>query len=178
MSVVLIGAYLAAIVAANLTTATWGAEWSIYNAFLLIGLNLSTRDRLQDLWGVHRFRNMAILIGAGSALSYGASVWLAPEAIPSDTVAKIALASCVAFLVAETFDAISYYLLRRREWLERSNTSNLVGAGLDSVIFVSIAFGWTWEIIFAQFCAKVAGGFIWSLVLQRVRTPEYEGEWA
>lgn len=169
MPVVLVGAYLGAIIAANLTTAAWGPEWSIYNAFLLIGLNLSTRDKLQDLWGSDRFRNMAILIGAGSVLSYGASVWLAPDAIPSDVVARIALASCVAFFVAESCDAVGYYFLRRRPWLERSNTSNLIGAALDSTIFVTIAFGWTWEIIFAQFCAKVAGGFIWSLVLERVR---------
>lgn len=170
MSYLLVGAYLAAIVAANLTTAAWGPEWSIYNAFLLIGLNLSTRDKLQDLWGQHRFRNMAVLIGVGSALSYAASVWLAPDVVPPDVVAKIALASCVAFLVAESLDAVAYYFLRERPWLERSNTSNLVGAALDSAIFVSIAFGWTWEIIFAQFCAKVAGGFIWSLALERVRS--------
>lgn len=89
--------------------------------------------------------------------------------MPSDVVARIALASCAAFATAESFDAITYQILRKRPWLERSNTSNFVGAALDSAIFVSIAFGWAWPIIFGQFCAKVAGGFLWSLVLRARR---------
>lgn len=162
----LCGLYLTAIIAANWSSAHWGPEASIYNAFFLIGLNLTTRDRLHDLWGRHRFRNMAILIAAGSSLSYGASLVLADSAIPSDIVARIALASCVAFAVAESMDAIGYHLLRRKPWLERANTSNFIGAALDSAIFVSIAFGFTWEIVFGQFVAKVAGGLLWSFVLR------------
>jgi uncharacterized PurR-regulated membrane protein YhhQ (DUF165 family) len=154
----LVLAYLAAIVVANLISAHFGAGASIYNAFFLIGLSLTVRDRLDDLWGRHRFRNMALLIVAGSAISYAASVLLAPGAIPSDVVARIALASAVAFLVSESLD-----------FVERSNISNLVGASLDSAIFVSIAFGWSWPVIFGQVCAKVAGGFVWSILLQRRR---------
>lgn len=166
---VLVGLYLAAIIAANLSSARWGPSASIYNAFLFIGLNLTTRDKLHDLWMGHRLRNMALLIATGSALSYGATVWLTPDIVPSEVVARIALASCVAFAVCESWDAIVYHLLRDRPWLERSNTSNLVGAALDSVVFVSIAFGFTWQIVFAQFVAKVAGGYVWSLALQKVR---------
>jgi uncharacterized PurR-regulated membrane protein YhhQ (DUF165 family) len=172
MTYLLIGAYLAAIIAANLTTSHFGPEASIYNAFFLIGLNLTTRDKLHDLWGRHRFRNMALLILAGSALSFVAAHLFAGT-VPPDIVARIALASAVAFAVAEGCDAVSYEALRNRPWLERANSSNFVGAFLDSAIFVAIAFGWTWEIIFAQFCAKVAGGFVWSLIIGRVRS----GEW-
>ena len=39
----------------------------------------------------------------------------------------------VVFL-AETADAVLYHLLRRREWLERSNTSNVLSSALDSVV--------------------------------------------
>lgn len=169
MIAVLLFAYLAAIVIANLSSAHFGAEASIYNAFFLIGLNLTTRDKLHDLWGRDRWRNMGLLIAAGSALSYGASLLLASDALRSDVVARIALASCVAFAVAESCDALLYHVLRSRPWLERSNTSNLLSATLDSAVFVSIAFGWSWPIIFGQLCAKVAGGFVWSLVLQRRR---------
>jgi uncharacterized PurR-regulated membrane protein YhhQ (DUF165 family) len=170
----LVGLYLAAIVAANWSSAHWGPEASIYNAFFLIGLTLTTRDRLHDIWGSKRFRNMALLIGAGSALSF-AGAHLFPGTAPPDVVAKIALASCVAFGVAETMDAVGYQLLRRKPWLERANTSNLLGAALDSAIFVSIAFGWSWPIIFGQFCAKVGGGFVWSLVIRYTqRVPEVE----
>lgn len=165
----MVAAYLSAIVVANLISAHFGAGASIYNAFFLIGLSLTVRDRLDDLWGKHRFRNMALLILAGSAISYVASIWLAPSVIPSAVVLRIAEASAVAFLVSESLDFITYHVFHRRPWIERSNISNLVGASLDSMIFVSIAFGWQWPVIFGQVCAKIAGGFIWSLVLQRRR---------
>lgn len=164
-----ITAYLAAVVAANLTVSVFGPTASIVNAFLFIALPLATRDYLHELWGSKRWRNMGLLIVGGSALSYGASLFFADSALPSEVVAKIALASTAAFAVAEAFDAITYHGLKVRgwEWLERANTSNIVGAGLDSVVFVSIAFGFSWEIAFAQFCAKVAGGFIWSMLLKQ-----------
>lgn len=167
MPILLVAAYLAAIVVANLTTAHFGPEWSIYNAFLFIGLNLTTRDRLHDLWGRNRLRNMALLIVAGSLVSYGASMLLAPDVVPSDVVARIALASALAFVAAESLDAIGYQLLLPRPWLERANLSNCIGATVDSMIFVSVAFGWGWPIIFGQITAKIAGGFLWSLVLAR-----------
>jgi uncharacterized PurR-regulated membrane protein YhhQ (DUF165 family) len=169
MTVLLVLGYLAAIVVANLTTAHWGPEWSILNALLLVGLVLTTRDRLHDAWKNHRVRNMALLIGAGSAISYVAAVWLAPGVIPSDVVAKIALASCVAFAVSEAFDWGTYHVLRRKPWLERVTSSNVVGATLDSVIFVSIAFGFDIYIIVAQIGAKVAGGYLWALTMRRRR---------
>jgi uncharacterized PurR-regulated membrane protein YhhQ (DUF165 family) len=166
LAIFLVLIYLAAIVVANLTTSHFGPEASIYNAFFLVGLVLTTRDKLHDLWGRHRFRNMALLIVGGSALSYAAAHLFAGP-LPPDVVAKIALASCVAFAVAEGVDAVIYQGLRRRPWLERANTSNFVGAFLDSAVFVTIAFGWTWEIIFLQMCAKVAGGFVFSLILKK-----------
>lgn len=167
MTYLLVFAYLAAIIVANLTTAVWGPEWSILNAFLLVGLVLTTRDRLSDAWREHRVRNMAALIVAGSALSYFGALWLAPDALPSDVVARIALASCVAFAISETFDWATYHALRARPWLERATSSNVVGATLDSVIFVSIAFGFDVYIIAAQIGAKVAGGYLFALAIRR-----------
>lgn len=158
--------YLAAIVVANLTTAHFGPEWSILNAFLLVGLVLTTRDRLNDAWGTHRRRNMTLLILAGGALSYVAAITLTPGGIPSDVVAKIALASCVAFVVSESLDWLTYAGLRDRPWLERVTSSNVVGALFDSTLFVWIAFGFDVYIIAAQIGAKVAGGYLWALVMR------------
>jgi queuosine precursor transporter len=166
----LVALYLGAIVAANLVSSRYGASASIYNAFFLIGLDLTTRDRLHDFWGDRRWVKMAALILTGSAVSYVASVALASSALPPTVVARIALASAIAFLVAESGDAVLYHRLRRRPWIERSNSSNLLSATLDSVTFVSIAFGFKWAIIFAQITAKIAGGFCWSLVLAKVRS--------
>ena len=42
--------YLAAIVAANLTVSAFGPTWSIVNALLFVGLDLTTRDKLHDAW--------------------------------------------------------------------------------------------------------------------------------
>jgi len=162
--VVLVLVYLAAIVAANLSVAHWGPSAAIYNAFLFIGLDLTTRDRLHDLWRGHLLRNMAVLIGAGSALSYVLGLWLGSGPF----VGRIALASCVAFAAAAVTDAVAYHLLRHRSWYERVNQSNLAGAAVDSLVFVALwPFGFQFTLAFTLFAAKVAGGVVWSFVLSR-----------
>jgi len=162
----MVAAYLLSIVFINLTTAHYGPEWSILNAFLFVGLILTTRDRLDDLWGEHRMRNMALLIAVGSGISYLAAILLTPDVVPADVVAKIALASCVAFAASESIDLTAYHVLSDRPWLERVTTSNVFGAVVDSTLFVSIAFGFDIYIIAAQIGAKIAGGYIWALVLR------------
>jgi hypothetical protein len=153
----LVGVYLAAIVAANWSVTEFGPQAAIYNAFLLIGLDLVARDRLHDAWaGRGLWPRMAALIAAGSALSYllGSS-------------GRIAVASCLAFAAAATLDAVVYQASRRLPWLERSNLSNVAGAGADSIVFQSVAFGWAFPFIFAQFTAKVSGALLFSLILNR-----------
>jgi queuosine precursor transporter len=164
----MVALYLGAIVLANLSSAHFGPEASIYNAFLFIGLILSTRDYLNELWGERRRRNMLLLIVSGSAISYAATKLIAVG--PSELVAKIALASCVAFLVAETVDWLRFETLKNPLWRERAWISNAFSAPVDSMIFVSIAFGWSWEIIVAQTCAKFFGGFIWAYGIDAFRS--------
>ena len=159
----LVAAYLAAIVAANLSVAHWGPSAAIYNAFLFIGLDLTTRDRLHDLWHGHLLRNMAVLIVAGSALSYALGSWLGSGPF----VGRIALASCVAFGAAATADALAYHLLRRRSWYVRVNQSNIAGAAVDSLVFVALwPFGFQFTFAFTLFAAKVAGGVVWAFLLR------------
>jgi len=160
----LVGAYLFAIVAANLSIAHWGPEAAIYNAFLFIGLDLTCRDRLHDLWKGRLIRNMALLIAAGSALSYVLGQWLGTGPF----VARIALASAVAFGAAATADALAYHYLRKRDWYERVNGSNIVGAGVDSLVFVALwPFGFQFTYAFTLWVAKVAGGVVWAMLLRR-----------
>jgi uncharacterized PurR-regulated membrane protein YhhQ (DUF165 family) len=80
---------------------------------------------------------------------------------------RIAVASAVAFGCAGLVDAVLYQLTLRWDWFRRSNFSNLGGAAADSVAFQTIAFGWNFPFIFAQFTAKVAGGLVWSFILRR-----------
>jgi uncharacterized PurR-regulated membrane protein YhhQ (DUF165 family) len=149
--------YLSAIVLANLSSAHFGPSASIWNAFLLIGLTLSTRDRLHEQWGSKVKQRMFLLILAGGLLSY----------LINQGAGKIAVASCVAFAVSETLDAILYGLMHRHPYLLKSNTSNILGAATDSLIFPTLAFGGLmWPIVIGQFVAKTLGGLIWSLILQ------------
>lgn len=154
MSVLL---YLMAIVAANLSVAALGPSVTIVNAFLLIGLDLTLRDRLHDSWkGRGLLPRMAGLIAVGGAISYVLNVNAGP----------IALASTVAFAVSASLDALAYSLLEPYRRFVRVNGSNVVGAAADSLLFPTLAFGSLLPaIVLGQFAAKVAGGLLWSLLL-------------
>lgn len=149
--------YLLAIVLANVLVAAFGPGMSIANAFLFIALDLTARDRLHDAWHHHGLVwKMATLIAAGSILSY----WVDRAAGP------IALASFVSFACANVTDTLVYHILRDRAYLVRVNGSNLASAAIDSIVFPTLAFGALLPIvILGQFAAKVAGGVLWSFVL-------------
>ncbi len=83
---------------------------------------------------------------------------------------KIAIASITAFVCAMTVDSVVYQLLRNQSWFKRANGSNLAGAATDSLLFPTIAFGGLLpHIVAMQFLAKVAGGALWSVLLNRPR---------
>tara|TARA_R110000868_G_scaffold282507_1_gene542807 strand:+ start:1314 stop:1799 length:486 start_codon:yes stop_codon:yes gene_type:complete len=156
MSAVLIGAYVAAMVVANLLVWWLGPWFSPINAFLLIGMDLTLRDVMQERLG--RFQ-MAAVILAGGALTLA----LNPSA------SHIAIASAVAFSVSAIADWGVYSMLRGRPWLVKANGSNVVGAAVDSIIFPTLAFGSFMPAIVAlQFIAKVSGGAVWSVILHRI----------
>jgi len=63
--------YIAALVAANLLVAWLGPWFSLVNAFVLIGLDLSLRDKLHDLWEGDKLAiKMGGLIATASIISY------------------------------------------------------------------------------------------------------------
>ena len=155
----LITLYLAAIVAANLSVATFGPAVSIANAFLFIGLDLVAGDRLHEVWAGRGLAwKTALLIASGSALS-----WLLNR-----SAGPIALASLVAFAASASVDALAYHLLRERAYLVKVNGSNVVSAAVDSLVFPALAFGWPllWGIVVGQLAAKVIGGAAWSWLLR------------
>lgn len=160
----LIAAYLAAIVAANLSLAEWGPKMAVVNAALFIGLDLTTRDALHDAWRGHLLRNMALLIAAGSGLSYLMGRWVGSGPF----VGRIALASMVAFGSAAIVDALVYHYFRDRTWYERVNASNAAAATVDSFVFVALwPFGFQFLYAFSLLCAKVAGGVAWATLLAK-----------
>lgn len=122
-------AYIAAVVAANWLTNTYG--------FVPVGFGLATtagtyaagvallaRDLVQDTAG-----RMAVLgaVTIGAALSW----WLSTP--------QLAIASGAAFLVAELADMAVYTPLRKRGWARAVLASNAVGAVLDTVVFLWLA---------------------------------------
>lgn len=149
--------YLVAIVLANVSAAIFGPAITIVNAFFLIGLDLTARDKLHDAWhGNKLLLKMGVLIATGSVLSW----------IINRNAGPIAVASFVAFGLAALTDAIVYQGLFNRSRLLRINGSNIPAALVDSLVFPTMAFGgFLWPIVLGQFAAKVIGGFLWSLVL-------------
>ena len=96
------------------------------------GFALAARDAINDAWG--RPAVVAVIL-VGTLVSFTLS---APE---------IAIASAVAFLVAESLDFAAYVPLRKRakfgdkKWALAVVASNIVGAIADTVVFLGIAFG-------------------------------------
>jgi hypothetical protein len=153
------GIYIAALVAANLLVAWLGVWFSLINAFVLIGLDLSLRDKLHDLWEGDKLpMKMGGLIATASIVSYAIN----------PATGMIAFASLAAFILSMVADAFAYQYLKGKNWLIRANGSNIAGSAVDSVVFPTIAFGGLMlEIVALQFIAKVGGGFIWSKVLEK-----------
>ncbi|MBG0818712.1 VUT family protein [Planomonospora sp. ID82291] len=90
----------------------------------LAGLVLLLRDVIHDLLG----RGGALAaVAAGALLSGLCASW------------ALALASVVAFTVSELADMAVYTPLRRRGWALAVTVSGLVGAVIDSVLFLQLA---------------------------------------
>jgi len=151
-----IAAYIAAMVVANLSVWWFGPWIAPLNAFVLIGLDLTLRDVMQERLSRWQLAGVIVAGGVITGLINPAASW-------------IAIASATAFVVSAVADWAVYTRLRHRPWMVRSNGSNVVGAAVDSIVFPTLAFGAFMPAIIAmQFVAKVAGGAVWSLVLHRM----------
>ena len=119
---------------------------------LLIGLSLVLRDFVHETSGAIA---AMVAIAIGCLLSFTTS----PPAI--------ALASAVAFGVAETADLIVYARLRAASKPMAVLASQIVGAVIDSSLFVLIAFG-SIEFAAGTTWAKVWAGFAVALALAAI----------
>lgn len=116
---------------------------------LMIGLALVLRDWLHELAG-WKWSVVAVVVGAGMSLLFS------PPAI--------AIASAVAFLFAEMADLAVYAKLRERSKPVAVMASQIVGAALDSALFVWIAFG-SLDFSAGTTIAKIYAGAIVALIL-------------
>jgi hypothetical protein len=149
--------FVLAIVLANISTAYFGPKAIPVNAFLLIGLDLSLRDKLHDRWDGNRlWLKMFTMISLGGYLSF----------LTCRDSEVIAVASCVAFTASSFGDAITYHIFRTAPYAYRVNISNAVGAAVDSALFPLLAFGsYAPGVVVGQFVAKTLGGGVWSMIL-------------
>lgn len=150
--------YAGALLAANLSIAAvpfaYLAPMATFNAFMLIGLDLTMRDVMHA-----RLRpgQMLALIVATSCLTY----------LLNPAAAGVAAASAVAFLAASLVDW-GVFTYTRGSWSRRVNASNVAGAVIDSLLFCLLApFPFILAMALGQIVAKVAGGYVWALILRR-----------
>lgn len=126
---IVLASYIAMVPLANWTLQTFGildlGGLLIPAGTLWAGLAFTLRDLVQDRLG--RWWTIgAIFVGAAL------SVLVSPQ---------LALASGTAFLFSELADFGVYTPLQRRHWLLAVGASNTVGLVIDSVLFLTLAFG-------------------------------------
>jgi len=134
-------AFVGTVVAANWALGRYGivpigfglaAPAGVYFAGLAFGL----RDALHELGG-RRWVLAAIALGAGVSYLIEDAATIPGGYLP------IAAASGLAFAVSELADFAVYDPLRRRQWSVAVIASNVVGAVVDSLLFLTLAFGST-----------------------------------
>lgn len=139
---VALAAFVGCVVLANYAVSHWGTAPSFPggphtvtilgltapSAVLVVGVSFSLRDAAQQTLGKWW---IAVGILVGAALS----AWLASPGL--------ALASCIGFGASEALDLAVYTpLADRGKWMSALVASNTVGAAIDSLLFLWIAFGW------------------------------------
>lgn len=129
LALLALAGYVLTVWAANYAVDRWGfvsvglglaAPAGVY----LAGLALVLRDSVQD--GLGRVAVVAGIL-AGAGLAYVVSP-------------RLATASAAAFLLSEAADFAVYTPLRERGYLKAAVASNVVGAAVDSAVFLWLAF--------------------------------------
>lgn len=99
-----------------------------------VGLAFTLRDI------VHRTLGRTAVIAAvlaGCALAY----WVGAAATVPGGYVSIAVASALAFLISETLDLLTYESVQNMSFTGAVVASNVVGAVIDSLLFLTLAFG-------------------------------------
>jgi len=144
--------YIFGMTAANLIIVNLGPSAMPFVAFFLIGLELSLRDYLHLKMSPI---GMGVMIVSAGVVTF----ILNPAAL------QLAIASSVAFTCAALTNW-GLFVWFKGTWLYRVNGSNVFAAGVDSLLFPTLAFGIIMPgIVLLQFAAKIIGGGIWSIVL-------------
>lgn len=151
--------YIMSVVLANLSASYFGIWVTPLNAFLLIGLEITVRDLLHEKVSHSQLIFIVLVAGVFSYLINMGSQ-------------NIAIASFIAVTVSCLVDYFVFSKVKG-SWLKKSNYSNVVSSATDSMIFPTVAFGsFNIAVVSAQFVLKLFGGFLWSLLINKLR-----GKW-
>lgn len=159
---ILILAYVAAIVLANLLVHRMGPVGLWVSSFTLIPFDFVLRSYFHETWtGKTLWLRLGGLIGLSALVTYLAN----PQA------ENIALASACGFVVAGVAASFFYQWTIHRTSMIKVNGSDVVAVLVDSVVFQLIAFGtFSVAITGGQFAAKALGGlFFWWLLFDRLK---------
>lgn len=141
--------YLAAIIGTNVSFSIAGP---VFATFALAGLTLVLRDIVREHIGPWR---ALALIPLGAAVS----------ALLGDPA--VAVASLAAFMLAELLDTAIYEGIRSRSQAWGIAISGVVGSVVDSVVFLSLAFG-SLAFLQPQITGKIAATLGAVLVLKTI----------
>jgi hypothetical protein len=155
---VVLAAYVGTIVTANWASTHWSAllvgPVAVPAGTLWAGVTFTLRDLLHECLGP---RGVLAAIAAGAGLS-----WLLASP-------QIAVASVLAFTVSELVGSIVYGRLRAWSVVGAVIGSNLVGLGVDSVLFVPLAFG-SFALVPGQVLGKTVATVLTVTVLVAAKT--------
>jgi len=149
--------YLASILLANWLVHQFGIidlGWIMFPAgAIAIGLTFSARDFVQKHYG-----------------KWGCWIWMITACIITYFLnQKLAIASVAAFLCAETIDW-ALFSFTKLPFKKRIILSNVFSTPIDSIVFVSIAFGWFWPAVWGQALVKFASSLIPLLLIKENKT--------
>ena len=120
----------------------------------LIGLALALRDTLQRRYGKQAAK-LAILLAAAASVGFAAM---------GGTPWSIIIASAAAFVLSESIDYLIYTYVKGLGEGSRIILSNAVSAPVDSIVFVTIAFGFSWEFVWSQALVKMVATLLYVLL--------------
>lgn len=145
LTVVLFVAFVATVYGANYAVEHYGGDdglvgvlWFLAPAGVYFaGLSFGLRDALHEVAGKAWRWWVFSAIALGCLLAYHLGDAFQ---IPTGHV-SLALASAIAFGLSESADLLIYAPLRERHWPRAVVASNIVGALVDSAVFLWLAFG-------------------------------------
>jgi len=155
--------YLGSIVIANLLVMQFGIVHAAGLTFpagaAVIGFTFTARDLVQRRFG-----------------KWGCWLWMfAAAGISALFSPTLALASLGAFVIAEGLDWM-VFTATPLSFRGRAIVSNLVGTPLDSIVFVSLAFGPAWDAMWGQTLIKLTSSLLIVFFVKNAMSPAFAGK--